>query len=228
MEKPRSPLVSIPPFGRNFQGMRVYRPMTSPLSAQRERRTSRVAEHPCRARFRFARQDHCRSATTCRFSTSGCPRDSAGTQTVYNSLTSALPWLSPIRFNSKKKFHLSSDLVLMVNKHIVVTASDPLNADLRAALLDTGNETAHHRSHFFLSLRIGSGRRVAIKTKRRLFDPGVVQRSECIAFHHLAVHVWRCAPLNAAIRVNQERVSHAGFKGAAGRSYRKHAVQKAK
>src|SRR5579872_687208 len=151
-----------------------------------------------------------------------------GSIVLCNSLTSGFPWLGPIRFNSKKKFHLSSDLVLMVNKHIVVTASDPLNADLRAALLDTGNETVHHRSHFFLSLMIGSGGRVAIETKRRLFDPGVVQRSECIAFHHLAVHVWRCAPLNAAIRVNQERVSHAGFKGAAGRPYRKHAVQKTK
>ena len=29
--------------------------------------------HPRRARFRFARQDHCSSATTCRFSTSDGP-----------------------------------------------------------------------------------------------------------------------------------------------------------
>ena len=35
---------------------------------------------PCRARLRFARQDHCSSVTTCRFSTS-LARDSARTQT---------------------------------------------------------------------------------------------------------------------------------------------------
>jgi len=29
--------------------------------------------HPCSARFRFARRDHCSSATTCRFSTSVWP-----------------------------------------------------------------------------------------------------------------------------------------------------------
>jgi hypothetical protein len=36
---------------------------------------------PRSARFRFARQGHCSSATTCRFSTSGWARDSARTQT---------------------------------------------------------------------------------------------------------------------------------------------------
>jgi hypothetical protein len=36
--------------------------------------------HPSRARLRFARQDHCSSVTTCRFSTS-LARDSARTQT---------------------------------------------------------------------------------------------------------------------------------------------------
>ena len=42
---------------------------------------------PRSARFRFARQNHCNSATSCRFSTSVC-RDSAGTQTGQTRIVS--------------------------------------------------------------------------------------------------------------------------------------------
>jgi hypothetical protein len=44
METRRSPLGWIPPLrGGNFQGMRVYRPMTPSRYVQRERRASRAA-----------------------------------------------------------------------------------------------------------------------------------------------------------------------------------------
>jgi hypothetical protein len=78
MEKRRSPLVQIPPLrAGDFQGMRVYRPMTFlVVSVQRERIGSRAAKHrldepagypsawlhPCRACLRFTRQVHFSSA----------------------------------------------------------------------------------------------------------------------------------------------------------------------
>lgn len=51
--------------------------------------------HPCRARLRFARQDHCSSVTTCRFSTS-LARDSARTQTCQDRIVSVTAYVTPI------------------------------------------------------------------------------------------------------------------------------------
>ena len=75
MEKRRSPLGWIPPLrGGDFQGMRVYRPMTPPVNAGEEPPAllgigsmsppdyPSAWLHPCRARFRFTWQSHCSSA----------------------------------------------------------------------------------------------------------------------------------------------------------------------
>jgi hypothetical protein len=74
MERVRSPLASIPPLrGGDFRGIRVYR--SDVFGEERERRTSALRNivsmsppsypsawlHPCRARFRFAWQNHCNS-----------------------------------------------------------------------------------------------------------------------------------------------------------------------
>src|SRR6516225_5457624 len=50
---------------------------------------------PCRARLRFARQDHCSSVTTCRFATSK-DRDSARTQTCQTRIVSVIAYVTPI------------------------------------------------------------------------------------------------------------------------------------
>ena len=87
--------------------MRVYRPMTSSVSVQRGRRTSRAAEHrldePARLSlgmvaslqspppFRPASS----SVTTCRFSTS-LARDSARTQTCQTRIVSVIAYVTPI------------------------------------------------------------------------------------------------------------------------------------
>jgi hypothetical protein len=83
MEKRRSPLVSIPPFGRGFSrhgGLSIRwrfwaaqeRVLTPPFIVSMSPPDYPSAWlRPRSARFRFARQDHCSSATTCRFSTSG-------------------------------------------------------------------------------------------------------------------------------------------------------------
>jgi hypothetical protein len=55
MERRRSPLVSIPPLGRGFTRHR-YDYQATPSAWLR----------PRRARFRFARQDHCSSTTSIR------------------------------------------------------------------------------------------------------------------------------------------------------------------
>jgi hypothetical protein len=84
MEKRRSPLVSIPPFGRGFSRHGVFRPdggwaaqegaLTPPFIVSMSPPGYPSAWlRPRSARFRFARQNHCNSATSCRFSTSGLP-----------------------------------------------------------------------------------------------------------------------------------------------------------
>ena len=87
MEKRRSPLVSIPPFGRGFsrhEGLSI-RWRSPECSAENELpRCPFIVSmsppgypsawlRPRSARFRFTRQNHCNSATSCRFSTSGLP-----------------------------------------------------------------------------------------------------------------------------------------------------------
>ena len=88
MEKRRSPLVSIPPFGRGFsrhEGLSSDDFLTSASSAREEHPAlldigsmsppdyPSAWLRPRSARFRFVRQDHCSSATTFRFSTSLWP-----------------------------------------------------------------------------------------------------------------------------------------------------------
>jgi hypothetical protein len=84
MEKRRSPLVSIPPFGRGFSRHGVFRSdggwaaqeraLTRPFIVSMSPPGNPSAWlRPRSARFRFARQNHCNSATSCRFSTSGLP-----------------------------------------------------------------------------------------------------------------------------------------------------------
>jgi len=84
MEKRRSPLVSIPPFGRGFSrheglssddlrasGCNAGEAPPAPLSIGSMSPPDYPSAwlRPRSARFRFARQDHCSPATTCRFST---------------------------------------------------------------------------------------------------------------------------------------------------------------
>jgi hypothetical protein len=82
MEKRRSPLVSIPPFGRGFSRHGVFRSDGGWAAQERALTPPFIVSmsppgypsawlRPRSARFRFARQNHCNSATSCRFSTSG-------------------------------------------------------------------------------------------------------------------------------------------------------------
>src|SRR5215472_654853 len=84
MEKRRSPLVSIPPFGRGFSRHGVFRSdgvwaaqerMLTPPVHRLDEPTGislgMVASPQCPLPFRPA--NHCNSATSCRFSTSGLP-----------------------------------------------------------------------------------------------------------------------------------------------------------
>ncbi len=84
MEKGRSPLVSIPPFGRGFSRHGVFRSDGGWAAQERVLTPPFIVSmsppgypsawlRPRSACFRFSRQDHCSSATTCRFSTSGWP-----------------------------------------------------------------------------------------------------------------------------------------------------------
>jgi len=80
MERRRSPLVSIPRFGRGFSRHGVFDPMglggarTSPFIVSMSPPGYPSAWlRPRSTRFRFAGQDHCSSATTCRSSTSDGP-----------------------------------------------------------------------------------------------------------------------------------------------------------
>jgi hypothetical protein len=84
MEKRRSPLVSIPPFGRGFSRHGVFRSDGGWAAQERALTPPFIVSmsppgypsawlRPRSARFRFARQNHCNSATSCRFSTSGLP-----------------------------------------------------------------------------------------------------------------------------------------------------------
>src|SRR5229473_3595267 len=84
MEKRRSPLVSIPPFGRGFSRHGVFRSDGGWAAQERALTPPFILSmsppgypsawlRPRSARFRFARQNHCNSATSCRFSTSGLP-----------------------------------------------------------------------------------------------------------------------------------------------------------
>src|ERR1700675_2988544 len=84
MEKRRSPLVSIPPFGRGFSRHGVFRSDGGWAAQERALAPPFIVSmsppgypsawlRPRSARFRFARQNHCNSATSCRFSTSGLP-----------------------------------------------------------------------------------------------------------------------------------------------------------
>src|SRR6266516_4006311 len=82
MEKRRSPLVSIPPLGRGFSrhaGLSSDDSFWSSVCSAREEHPALLDIgsmsppdypsawlHPCRARLRFARQDHCSSVTACR------------------------------------------------------------------------------------------------------------------------------------------------------------------
>ena len=77
MEKRRSPLVSIPPFGRGFsrhRGLSIRwsweaqeRVLTPPfIGSMSPPGYPSAWLHPCSARFRFVRQDHCSSAAICR------------------------------------------------------------------------------------------------------------------------------------------------------------------
>src|SRR5947209_5857697 len=93
MEKRRSPLVSIPPFGRGlFKAQESFDPMDVGRRQERVLTPPFIVSmsppgypsawlHPCSARLRFARQDHCSSATTCPFLSIRLARDSAKTQT---------------------------------------------------------------------------------------------------------------------------------------------------
>jgi hypothetical protein len=97
------------PGGGDFQGMRVYRPMTPPSACNAGEGPPALLSigsmsppdypsawlPPCRARLRFARQDHCSSVTTCRFSTSK-DRDSARTQTCQTRIVSVIAYVTPI------------------------------------------------------------------------------------------------------------------------------------
>jgi hypothetical protein len=79
MERGRSPLVSIPPFGRGFSRHWVYRSDVVPARGRKRRlrapvhrldeptglSLSMVASPQCR--FRFARQNHCSAAATSGF-----------------------------------------------------------------------------------------------------------------------------------------------------------------
>jgi hypothetical protein len=84
MEKRRSPLVSIPPFGRGFSRHGVFRSDGGWAAQERALTPPFIVSmsppgypsawlRPRSARFRFARQNRCNSATSCRFSTSGLP-----------------------------------------------------------------------------------------------------------------------------------------------------------
>jgi hypothetical protein len=84
MEKRRSPLVSIRPFGRGFSRHGVFRSDGGWAAQERALTPPFIVSmsppgypsawlRPRSARFRFARQNHCNSATSCRFSTSGLP-----------------------------------------------------------------------------------------------------------------------------------------------------------
>jgi hypothetical protein len=84
MEKRRSPLVSIPPFGRGLSRHGVFRSDGGWAAQERALTPPFIVSmsppgypsawlRPRSARFRFARQNHCNSATSCRFSTSGLP-----------------------------------------------------------------------------------------------------------------------------------------------------------
>ena len=84
MEKRRSPLVSIPPFERGFSRHGVFRSDGGWAAQERALTPPFIVSmsppgypsawlRPRSARFRFARQNHCNSATSCRFSTSGLP-----------------------------------------------------------------------------------------------------------------------------------------------------------
>ena len=111
MEKRRSPLVSIPPFGRGFSrhaGLSSDDSFWSSVCSAREEHPALLDIgsmsppdypsawlHPCRARLRFARQDHCSSVTACRFSTS-LARDSARTQTWQTRIVSVIAYVTPI------------------------------------------------------------------------------------------------------------------------------------
>jgi hypothetical protein len=84
MEKRRSPLVSIPPFGRGFSRHGVFRSDGGWAAQERALTPPFIVSmsppgypsawvRPRSARFRFARHNRCNSATSCRFSTSGLP-----------------------------------------------------------------------------------------------------------------------------------------------------------
>jgi len=84
MEKRRSPLVSIPPFGRGFSRHGAFRSDGGWAAQERVLTAPFIVSmsppgypsawlRPRSARFRFARQNRCNSATSCRFSTSGLP-----------------------------------------------------------------------------------------------------------------------------------------------------------
>ena len=84
MEKRRSPLVSIPPFGRGFSRHGVFRSDGGWAAQERVLTPPFIVSmsppgypsawlRPRSALFLFARQNHCNSATSCRFSTSGLP-----------------------------------------------------------------------------------------------------------------------------------------------------------
>jgi hypothetical protein len=84
MEKRRSPLVSIPPFGRGFSrdgGLSIPMELGGARTSPRAPFIVSMSPpdypsawlRPRSARFRFARQVHCSSATTCRFSTCSWP-----------------------------------------------------------------------------------------------------------------------------------------------------------
>src|SRR5438270_4232633 len=109
LEKRRSPLVSIPPFGRGFSrhaGLSSDDSFWSSVCSAREEHPAldigsmsppdypSAWLHPCRARLRFARQDHCSSVTACRFSTS-LARDSARTQTCQTRIVSVIAYVTP-------------------------------------------------------------------------------------------------------------------------------------
>src|SRR5258707_15485171 len=84
MEKRRSPLVSIPPFGRGFSRHGVFRSDGGWAAQERALTPPFIVSmsppgypsawlRPRNARFRFTWQNHCNSTTSCRFSTSGLP-----------------------------------------------------------------------------------------------------------------------------------------------------------
>ena len=84
MEKRRSPLLSVPPFGRGFSRHGVFRSDGGWAAQERALTPPFIVSmsppgypsawlRPRSARFCFARQNHCNSATSGRFSTSGLP-----------------------------------------------------------------------------------------------------------------------------------------------------------